>query len=421
MNDQTPDLKGLKSFARQKDRQESPIFVGRERETDHILERAELVGEAHAEGRDTEGETVVITGCPGSGKSAFLGHFARTFGRSPLADTVLVPVRCNHEDLTARNSKELRAQLAELAIEQKAGMHRTFQALAEDLGQRLKLSNTFERFQQKVSEDADKRTVVCLLVDEIQNVTEASADAVQLLHTRAFSPPVLPVYAGLDNSVERLESVCGISRLAANAHTTMGTLPEHASKEAAELLFEKYRVRSNAATRDAWGQAIEKEALGFAQHLHVALQAACSVLVERAGTARVEDAPEVRHRAQAARESFYASKTSGIVHDHGKAVLDLVHQATRTNMVLTRPHLARWAKESMQKHSPLSREYSDEEAFALIERLRRRGILHLTEQGQAHVPIPSLRAWLTGPWAEHIGWRPERPGTKRDPETPGEH
>ena len=54
--------------------------------------------------------------------------------------------------------------------------------------------------------DARKRTVVCLLVDEIQTVTEASAPAVQLLHTRSFSPPVLPIYAGLDDSVDKLEN-----------------------------------------------------------------------------------------------------------------------------------------------------------------------------------------------------------------------
>ena len=122
----------VESFAHSIDRELSPIFVGRERETEDVLRRAELLGEDHAEGRNTQGATVVITGCPGSGKSAFLGHFARTFAKVDLTSTVLIPMECNHHDLTARNSKELRAQLAEVAIEKKERMHRTFQALLKE-------------------------------------------------------------------------------------------------------------------------------------------------------------------------------------------------------------------------------------------------------------------------------------------------
>ena len=249
MNEQNPDLKGLQSFADRRDREVSPIFVGREQETEHVLRHAELLGEDHAQGAHTQGATIVITGCPGSGKSAFLGHFARTFAKLELTNTVLIPIECSHQDLTARNSKDLQAQLAELAIEKKEGMHETFQAVLKDAGQALKLRNTFERLEQKISSDAGKRTVVCLLVDEIQNVTEASAPAVQLLHTRAFSPPVLPIYAGLDDSVDKLEKVCAISRLAANARMTMGKLPEHAARSGRPAVREIPRTKRRGHPR----------------------------------------------------------------------------------------------------------------------------------------------------------------------------
>ena len=420
MNEQNPDLKGLQSFADRRDRELSPIFVGREQETEQVLRHAELLGEDHAQGAHTQGATIVITGCPGSGKSAFLAHFARTFAKIELTNTVLIPIECSHRDLTARNTEDLETQLARLAVRREQGLHKTFQALLKDAGQALKLQNTFERLEQKISTDAGKRTVVCLLVDEIQNVTEASAPAVELLHTRSFSPPVLPVYAGLDDSVEKLEKVCGISRLAANAHMMMGTLRERATTEATKQLFEKYRVRSDTGARATWAQAIDEAALDFAQHLHVALQAACGVLIASGGTARAEDATQVKTGARAARERFYASKISDSVEDHAETVLDIVHQATRTNTRLTRMRLAKWAKESMQKHSALSSEHSDEAALALIQRMRRRGILHLSAQGRAEVPIPSLHAWLTGPYARHVGWEPARGGKKHDPDTPGE-
>ena len=297
MNEQDPDLEGLQSFANQTDREESPIFVGRERETEHVVRQAELVGEVHAEGRNTQGATIVITGCPGSGKSAFLGHFARTFAKLELTKTVLIPVPCSDLDLTARNTEDLEAQLARFAIRRKEGLHETFQALLKDAGQALKLRNTFERLEQKISKDAGKRTVVCLLVDEIQNVTEASAPAVQLLHTRSLSPPVLPIYAGLDDSVDRLKRICRISRLSANAHMTMGALREHAATEATERLFEKHRVRSDTGARAAWAQAIDEEALDFAQHLHVAPAGR----LRRAGSVRGHRTGRRRGRGEAAR------------------------------------------------------------------------------------------------------------------------
>ena len=406
MNEQDPDVKGLLGFANRTDREASPIVVGRERETKHVLRRAELVGEVYAEGRNTQGATIVVTGCPGSGKSAFLEHLARTCAMLDLTKTAIIPIPCSDLELTARNSKELRAQLARLAVRRAGGLHETFQALLEDAGQAPGRGSTLERLERTISEKTGKRTVVCLLVDDIHNVTEANAAAVELLHTGAFSPPVLPVFAGREDSADKLDVVCGIVRLAANAGMTMGTLPEHTAAEATAQLFEKYRVRDDAGARAAWAQAIDAEALGFAQHLHGGLQGACAVLAARGGIARAEDAAEVKRRARDARERFYAAKMSGMVDDHARAVLDVVHRAVRTNTWLTRLHLAAWAKASMQKHRPLSAGYSSEAALALVEHMRRQGILHLTAEDRAEVPIPSLHAWLTGPYARHIAWQP---------------
>ena len=406
MNKHETDLKGLQYFENETDREESPIFVGRERETEHVLGQAEVVGKAHAEGRATQGATIVITGCPGSGKSAFLGHLAGRSAKVDRTNTVIIPVRCSHLDLTARNSEELQAQLANFAIKRKQELLDTLQAVLKDAGEALKLPNTLQRLEQKISKGAGKRTVVCLLVDEIQGVTEESAAAVQLLHTHAFSPPVLPIYAGLDDSMDRLQRTGRISRLSANAHMTMGALREGCATAATEQLFEMYGVRSDARTRSAWAQAIEEESLGFAQHLHVALQGACRVLIDAQGIARAEDAAEVKRRARAGRERFYASKMRNIARVHRLPVLDVVHQATRTNTPLTESHLAKWAKEAMDRHDPLSIEHGNDEAHALVERMRHQGILHLSAQDRAQVPIPSLREWLTGPYAQEMGWQP---------------
>ena len=179
-------------------------------------------------------------------------------------------------------------------------------------------------------------------------------------------------------------------------------------------------MRGEPAAQAAWAKAIDEEARDFAQHLHVALQAACTVLVEGDGIARVGDAGELKRRARTAREGFYASKTTGVVEDHAKAVLDVVDGTAGRNTRLTRLDLAALAKESMQRHSPLSTEYGDEAALALVEQLRHRGILQLSPEGRAEVPIPSLRTWLTGTYAREHGWQPTHGKRKHDPGTPGQ-
>ena len=135
----------------------------------------------------------------------------------------------------------------------------------------------------------------------------------------------------------------------------------------------------------------------------------------------------IRHDAGDAEEGLglevgaslaYAAKTGGVVQDHAEAVLDVVDQAMRTNTRVTTMDLAEWAEGSMHRHSPLSAEYSNGEALGLVEHMRRRGILHLTAEGRAEVPIPSLRTWLMGPYAAHIGWTPDRRGNKRPPAGP---
>ena len=406
MSEQGPDLEGLQNFAKRRDRQASPIFVGRESEMNHLVVQADLIAQAHARGEPTQGGTIVITGCPGSGKSAFLEHFAGTFATLELNDAVIVPVACSVEDLTARTSKDLQTQMADFAMNARQGLHKTLQAFADDLGETLKLRHIFERLEAKIAHESHKRTLVCLLVDEIQTVTEASAPALRLLHTRAFSPPVLPVYAGLDDAVDRLRTVCGISRLSDEARMPMGPLRENASREAAKKLFEKYRVRANEGARAAWTAAIDAEALDFAQHLHVSLKAASSVLIEHEGVAQAEDAGEVRRRAHAARERFYSSKIGGIVEYHEEAMLDVVHRATRPNTRVSAKGLTEWAREHMHRRSPAKTEYSEAQAEALVQRMRHEGILHITQDRRAEVTIPSLHSWLTGTYARQIGWQP---------------
>ena len=404
-----PDLEGLRRFANRADRERSPIFVAREEETKKLINRAEDIGADHAEGLDTQDRTTVISGCPGSGKSAFLSHLAEVCGRSGFDGAVVIPVRCALEDLTAQDSETLQAQVEKRAREGRGGQPGILEALLKDGAHNAKLENTFRAVAYQIKRDSGRNTVVCLLVDEIQNVDQRNRNAVHLLHTYGFSPPILPIYAGLNTSIEQLEKVCGISRPADNARMTMGPLGKDAAEEATKKLFEKYRIAADRAVQSAWSRAIDEEALGFAQHLHVTLKAACSVLLERDGIPSVKDVGRLRALARAAREDYYAGKVKGELNDHAGAMLDVVERATMSNERVTKPKLAKWMQAAMRQEDPTGTQCSEEKAEELVERMQRRGILHITDDEQAEVPVPSLHTWLMESYAEQIGWNRESP------------
>ena len=117
----------------------------------------------HAEGEDTAGATLLITGCPGTGKSAFLTHFADLFPKPDATGTVLIPVQCGHQELTARNATELEAQLTTRAIASAKGWGKTgevVQTLVTDVAQRLRMKNTVRLLTRKSLERLGKRTVI---------------------------------------------------------------------------------------------------------------------------------------------------------------------------------------------------------------------------------------------------------------------
>ena len=132
------------------------------------------------------------------------------------------------------------------------------------------------------------------------------------------------------------------------------------------------------------------------------------MLLASGGTARDEHTAEVRERAIARRERFYAAKMNYILRNHAHAVLDVVHQATSAKTPVTKTDVVRWAKKSMHEHDPLAQGFTNDDALELVEHIREQGFLHFATQDQADVPMPSLRDWLTGRYAENIGWQAPR-------------
>ncbi len=73
-----PDINDLLDFADSEDRSLSTLFVGRENELTDFDRRTRRVMDRWREGGPVAGLTVIVTGCPGMGKTSLLEHFARS-------------------------------------------------------------------------------------------------------------------------------------------------------------------------------------------------------------------------------------------------------------------------------------------------------------------------------------------------------
>ena len=58
----------------------------------------------------------------------------------------------------------------------------------------------------------------------------------------------------------------------------------------------------------------------------------------------------------------------------------------------------------MQQRSLLEQKPTQNEAIALVKKMHRSGILELTPEGRAVVPIPLMRTWLTGEYARRCDY-----------------
>ena len=394
-----PNLDGLLDFADLVDRGESPFFVGRHEELGRLARQADLVLVHWKENRDISGRTLVITGCPGMGKSALLRNFAHTRCNRPDEPGSPLAVMMDVHDL--RDAGGIARAFYEAASETRR-MGRLLDAIGSDVAKRLKAERTVDALSEMFREDKKLARPICLLVDEIQNVGPKNEEALSKLHNATIGLPILPVYAGLNDSVAVLRRH-GISRLGDEAGINLQPLSVADSGQAAQDLFERFRVAGEAAVKEQWIRSIAGASLGFPQHLHVGLKAAARVLAEHAGTATADGLRTALAKAAAARSAYYASRIRDEVHEHGETVVGLVGALKGSNRPLRRRDLTKLALSlpGGDGEGGLCRETAER----LVADLIHDGVLQQNMDRTGYVvPIPSMQAWILGDYARSIGY-----------------
>ena len=391
-----PDLEGLREFADRTDRQEPPVFVGRQALLDGIgtdLQRRFdqwLAGTSDA----WESGTWLVQGAPGAGKTALLRHLRQTLPVrltvSLEADADPEPCRvCTLHVSDLRDRAECRRRLAEALLPEGGATLSASVSRTRATGGGLGTPGVAQVYQQKTT-----------------STTAPSAEFLQWLHEATDGLPILPVYGGLAWSESRLRQL-GLSRLADERVHTLPALTSAECREAVLGFLDKYRVRGEAGERGDWVRNVSNSCQGWPQHLHVGLRALARGLIadEVDGELGSVDQGQVLQEAGRAREDYYQRRLQNSRLEDtpmlaAVAVGALAHSAQAHSVPRLGQAVQRVASRQAHNQDP---DYALPDGVSgkqYVQRLIETGVLHKESDGTLYVPIPSFVTYLQETYKE---------------------
>ena len=356
----------LARHARAKDRGYPPVFVGRAAEMkilrDAVLDVAE---------NGTPGQTHVVQGVPGAGKTALLTHFANEMGKAVVGGKTVCVAKMQGDELAStpidlvsrisanaeenqqsRTGKALRFA-GDVVAQMKMGQS-AYQTLNARYGlsERSSLGACLKVYAENVWPD---NTCMVLAFDETQNcpVTDTTKSNLGVLHNEAPARHALTVCFGLSNTGGVLRRA-GLSRPGKKCVVEIGTLLSGEGREVLEKTLAHLGVdwsngdwrdyvgdlgfaeSSWTAWRDALVERLDAETSDFPQHLTAAAISVCEALIEHrdepaAQWGRV--ANDIARRLDEGKEEYYDGRLSDGLEFHRTALGALI-QAGETGRVL---------------------------------------------------------------------------------------
>ena len=324
----------LQNFINDGEKDHPPVFVGRDDIFKNILTKARRTGERKT---SIPGNTTVIQGAPGAGKSSILGYLTRlnVADNEPKALSISsVELEENFPDILlaiaalGRTDKSKLKNMALKTAQSAGGL-----ALLDVLGLiDLNLQNLKGLFQShdirnigslhKAFPMEQWDTPVIVAVDEAQNLPSGrdsqQARFLRALHEAVTKLPLTLVMAGLGDTRERLQSM-GLTQ---GVHAwSIGGL----TQEETDLLTDKWcahfgiRVGAQRSRIDALIARTD----GWPRHVHWAQQALAEVLLQKGVEGQADRIPDwraVRARSDQLRQGYYNTQYSNVMVESRKLV-----------------------------------------------------------------------------------------------------
>ena len=236
---------------------------------------------------------------------------------------------------------------------------------------------------------------VCLMVDEIQNVTPAAKEVLNTLHEGKPGLPIVPVLAGLGNSYDIVSAPeVGLSRLEIDAVRNLGALAPDEAHQAVETMFAACRVDRTGAD-DGWPALLAERSDGWPQHLHNGMRALAAELARVDGKLVDVGAEAVLGRERDYRERAYLARISPEMEASRQLVAALFEALPQDgvprDVIETEVDSLGQPRDAGRRALQLPRGIDSEE---FVSHLIRRGALQRGPHRRYSCPIPSFRRFL---------------------------
>ena len=329
----------LQKFAMRGDRGRAGIFVGRKVELALIRDRIDLLIERQMGGESAPGSdlTTVIQGAPGAGKSALLAKIKEDWPLGGKGQAVAVSL--DPGALTLPMPVFLQAVVSQ--VEQAPGFVRVLRKFSSSLSLNLTGMVNIEIGAEPSASSGNELPPepIILLFDEIQtklavSIPEQSrehlTDNLRLLHTGEHKAPMFPIYGGLANSADLLQSA-GLTRLAMGSELTLPGFGDDEMDELMARFIDEHlsSARPSPSTLERWGDALRRDSQGWPMHCRNFLIALCEEIEAKDWRPEEVNLDTVRIHAHRLRCAYYERRMQGTLEGRYVLISTVLDEAKR--------------------------------------------------------------------------------------------
>ena len=417
-------IQGLKQYVKLvPERNTPPYYAGRKEILSNIEDTCELIWQQHRkQAPQTKGETRLIYGAPGAGKSSTLMHLRdvwrqnqfATNNRDGSARAGPAPVMMYFGAANSINSivkfceilvdtvaPERREELPKSirkSVRKSGGFHFGFGKghIESERTIELDLAKTGLHAVANVLRPGDWTRPVVIGIDEAQTLTgdvhSPQGILLTTLHANDLDLPVLVVLGGLSDSIKQVGQ-SGLTRLKHGCVHSLDCLTDSELEELKLGFCEHFDI--NLGPHAKQFDALVKRTDGWPIHIQNTLHAFSQVYLSVDGDIGKVDFVEVERLSQGARNWYYRFRMSSEIND---TVLLLAAIMTEMEQPITRLQVLALIEKLRRKdefvagtgeHIPKGMTVK-----SYYDHLIHRGALQERDSGLVECPIPSFRQFL---------------------------
>ena len=416
----TPDLAGLKEFAKSPDRDSARFFVGRR----EVLDEIDTAWQRRMNQWDTgnkdvfKSSTRIVQGAPGAGKTSVGTRLAKEMWNPDHPDYMFGKDREKAPHVVRLNAKtpnkflNVFRNICEVIKPDVQGMFETTRTKsigqsgsADALVVKGELTRaTTDQFKQDAADmewshlrqvlgDIRWTRPVCLLIDEAQNMDKPGIELLAGIHDGTHQLPIFPLLLGLGNTeIKLLEG--GISRLESTAIHTLPALTKVEVEEICDRYFATYRIKGTSDRKNEIATALHTWSSGWPAHMHNALLGLTKELLKTNGDLASVYQKTILAHGQGYRDRYYRARL-GTVFNKSPAFLGEFMTGLNTEKMIPAGDIDRLIEDAQKRASEdfLDKRIGTHSVEDLFNHLLHQGFIQPDNVGDYVCPIPSLRRW----------------------------